>query len=89
MDFDGASSLQGARASVLLVAPSGEHLMYVVHMHFSREVATSNTSEYEGLIVGLRIVAELGIEKLMVRLAARRQASQQGLREPVDEGLRR
>ena len=30
MYFDGAFSLQGASAGVLLVAPTGEHLKYVV-----------------------------------------------------------
>ena len=34
MYFDGAFSLQGAGASLLLVAPSGEHLKYIVQMHF-------------------------------------------------------
>jgi hypothetical protein len=34
MYFDGAFSLQGAGAGVLLVAPTGEHLKYVIQMHF-------------------------------------------------------
>ena len=34
MYFDGAFSLQGVGAGVLLVAPTGEHLKYVIHMHF-------------------------------------------------------
>ena len=34
MYFDGTLSLQGAGAGVLLVAPTGEHLKYVVQMHF-------------------------------------------------------
>ena len=46
--FDGDFSLQGAGASLLLVAPSGEHLKYVAQMHFPREEATNNTTEYEG-----------------------------------------
>src|SRR4051812_39444168 len=69
MYFDGAFSLQGAGAGVLLVAPTGEHLKYV---------ATNNTAEYEGLLAGLRIAADLEIKKLIVkgRLTACRQASQ-------------
>src|SRR6187399_3775233 len=43
MYFDGAFSLQGAGAGVLLVAPAGEHLKYVVQMHFPKEQATNNT----------------------------------------------
>src|SRR3954467_819606 len=67
MYFDGALSLQGADAGVLLVAPTGEHLKYIVQMHFPREQATNNTAEYEGLLAGLRIAADLGIKMLIVR----------------------
>ena len=66
MYFDGAFSLQGAGAGVLLVAPTGEHLKYVVQMHFPREMSTNNTTEYEGLLAGLRIAANLGVKKLIV-----------------------
>ena len=52
---------------MLLVAPSREHLKYVVQMQFSREEATNNTTNYEGLLVGLRIAVELGIKKLIIR----------------------
>ena len=37
MYFDGAFSLQGAGAGVLLVAPFGQHLKYVLQIHFARE----------------------------------------------------
>ena len=67
MYFDGDFSLQGAVAGMLLVAPSGEHLKYVVQMHFSQEEATNNAAEYEGLLAGLRIAAELGIKKLIIQ----------------------
>ena len=33
MYFDGAFSLQGAGASMLLATPSEEHLKYVIQMH--------------------------------------------------------
>ena len=42
MYFDGAFSLQGAGAGVLLVAPTGEHLKYVIQMHFPREMSTQH-----------------------------------------------
>ena len=67
MYFDGAFSLQGAVDGVLLVAPTGEHLKYVVQMHFPREEATNNTSEYVGFLAGLWIATELGIKKLIIR----------------------
>ena len=46
--------------------PSGEHLKYVVQMHFSWEETTNNTAEYEGLLVRLKIAIELGIKKLII-----------------------
>ena len=55
MYFDGAFSLQDAGAGVFLIAPTREHLKYVVQMHFPLEEATNNTAEYEGLLAGLRI----------------------------------
>ena len=67
MYFDGAFSLQGAGAGVLLVAPSRKHLRYVIQMHFAREEATNNTTEYEGLHAGHMVAAELGIKKLIIR----------------------
>ena len=66
MYFDGDFLLQGAGAGVLLVAPTGEHLKYVVRMHFPREMSTNNTAEYKGLLAGLRIAADLGVKKLIV-----------------------
>ena len=59
MYFDCAFFLQGAGVGVLLIAPTREHLKYVVQMHFRREKATNNTAEYEGLLAGLRIATEL------------------------------
>ena len=67
MYFDGAFSLHGAGAGILLVAPTGEHLKYVIQMHFPREISTNNTAEYKGLLAGLRIVADLEVKKLIVR----------------------
>ena len=50
MYFDGAFSLQGTGTCVLLVAPTGEHLKYIIQMHFPREMSTNNTAEYEGFL---------------------------------------
>ena len=75
---------------MLLIAPTGEHLKYVIQMHFPREMSVNNTAEYEGLIAVLRIAADLGVKKLIVRGDSQLdQEGQQGLPEPVDGGLRR
>ena len=52
---------------MLLIAPIGERLKYVVQMHFPREKSTNNTAEYEAQLAGLRIAADLGIRKLIIR----------------------
>ena len=46
---------------------SSPAVKYVVQMHFPKEQVTNNTAEYEGLLAGLRIAADLGIKKLIVR----------------------
>ncbi|XP_073367844.1 uncharacterized protein [Aegilops tauschii subsp. strangulata] len=66
MYFDGAFLLQGAGEGVLLIAPTGEPLKYVIQMHFPREDATNNTAECEGLLAGLRTAIELGIKELVI-----------------------
>ena len=58
------SKVRGRRASC---SPSGEHLKYIVQMHFAWEEATNNTSVYERLLARLRIAAKLGIKKLIIR----------------------
>jgi ribonuclease HI len=67
MYFDGAFSIEGAGAGVLLVSPTGDELKYMIQLAFSHEDSTNNTAEYEGLIAGLRITAGLGISRLVVR----------------------
>jgi ribonuclease HI len=66
MYFDGAFLLQGASAGVLLVAPTREHLKYVVQMKSPQEWAMNNTTEYEGLLAGIHITIDLGIIKLII-----------------------
>src|SRR6266516_3380352 len=82
MYFDGAFSLQGAGAGVLLVAPTGEHLKYIVQLHFPREEATNNTAEYEGLFVGLQTEhvprAENGIADHLSKCAAQKLSVEPG-----------
>ena len=60
-------------------------------MHFAREEVTNNAVEYEGLLAGLRIAAELGIKKLIVRgdYTSCGETSQEGLPKSIDGGIRR
>ena len=54
----------GAGAGLLFVSPLGEHMCFMVRLHFS---ASNNMAEYEALLSGLRIAIELGIKCLDVR----------------------
>jgi ribonuclease HI len=62
MYFDGALNLEGAGAGVLLIAPQGEQLKYLLQIHYK---ASNNSAEYEALIHGLRIAVSLGIKRLL------------------------
>jgi ribonuclease HI len=59
MYFNG---LEGAGAGVLFISPQGDHLKYVLQIHYK---VTNNGIEYEALIHGLRIAVSLGIKRLI------------------------
>jgi hypothetical protein len=58
MYFDGSYTLKGAGADVVLIPPEGDALKYAIQLEFP---ATSNITEYEGLVNGLRLAKDLGI----------------------------
>jgi ribonuclease HI len=53
-----------AGAGLLFISPLGEHMRYVVRLHFP---ASNNMAEYEALLCGLRIAIEMGIKRLDVK----------------------
>jgi hypothetical protein len=62
--FDGLVMKTGAGASLLFISPLGEHMRYVVLLHFP---ASNNMAEYEALLCGLKIAIETGIKRLDIR----------------------
>ena len=64
MYFDGSVMKTGAGACLHFVSLLGEHMRYVVHLHFP---VSNNMAEYEALLSGLRIAIELGIKRLDIR----------------------
>jgi hypothetical protein len=50
MYFDGSLMKTGAGASLLFISPLGEHVRYVIRLHFP---ASNNVAEYEALVNGL------------------------------------
>jgi hypothetical protein len=62
MYFNGSLNLEGAGTGVLFISPQGDHLKYVLQIHYK---ASNNGAEYEALIHGLRITVYLGIKRLI------------------------
>jgi hypothetical protein len=63
MYFDGSLNLEGARAGVLLISPTGEQLKYILQIFWK---VSNNEAEYEALLHGLCLAASLGIKRLQV-----------------------
>jgi hypothetical protein len=59
MYFDGSFTISGVRGGIVLISHMGDRFLYVIRLHFHM---TNNMAEYEALINGLRIAAELGVE---------------------------
>jgi ribonuclease HI len=64
MYFDGSLMKTEAGAGLLFISPLGEHVRYVIRLHF---LASNNVAEYEALVNGLRIAIELGVRRLDAR----------------------
>jgi ribonuclease HI len=64
MYFDRSLMKTGASAGLLFISPLGEHVRYVLRLHFP---VSNNVAEYEALVNGLRIAVELGIRRLDAR----------------------
>jgi ribonuclease HI len=63
MYFKGSFTLNGVGGGIVLISPKGDRLLYIIWLHFR---ATSNVAEYEELVNGLRITAELGVQRLYI-----------------------
>jgi ribonuclease HI len=64
MYFDESLMKTGAGAGLLFISPLRKHVRYVILLHFS---ASNNKAEYDALVNGLRIAAELGVRRLNAR----------------------
>jgi ribonuclease HI len=64
MYFDNSFTLNRARGDVILASPKGDRLLYVIQLHFC---TTNKVAEYEALVNGLRITAELRVQQLYIR----------------------
>jgi ribonuclease HI len=62
LNFDGSLDLEGAGTGILFISPQGDHLKYVLQIHYK---ASNNGIEYEALIHGLCIAVSLRIKRLI------------------------
>jgi hypothetical protein len=62
--FDGFSRKQGGDVRVVLLAPHGDQIKYMVHLDFK---VTNNMTEYEALLFGLSTTFSLGVRELLVK----------------------
>ena len=61
--MDESSNSAGLGVGLLLIDPKGFTTEYALWFEFS---ATNNESKYEALIIGLKIIKKLGVQKLRI-----------------------
>ncbi|GJX15958.1 reverse transcriptase domain-containing protein [Tanacetum coccineum] len=70
---DGASSLKGSGAGLVLIGPSGIEYTYDLRLTFT---STNNEAEYEALLAGLRIARQMNISNIKVKMDSKLVVSQ-------------
>jgi ribonuclease HI len=67
---DGAWGTMGARAAAILLSPSGIKLHYTARMQFNNESdkCTNNIAEYKTVLLGLRKLRAIGVQKCILRI---------------------
>ncbi|GJR47776.1 reverse transcriptase domain-containing protein [Tanacetum coccineum] len=60
---DGSSCVNGSGAGLILTSPKGTEFTYALRFQF---IASNNEAEYEALIAGLRIAAQMGVRNVQV-----------------------
>ncbi|GKD06606.1 reverse transcriptase domain-containing protein [Tanacetum coccineum] len=58
---DGSSCTDGSGVGLILTSPEGTEFTYALRFQFS---ASNNEAEYEALIIGLRIAAQIGVRHI-------------------------
>ncbi|GJV58278.1 reverse transcriptase domain-containing protein [Tanacetum coccineum] len=71
--MDGSSCVDGSGAGLILASPEGTKFTYTLRFQFT---ASNNEAEYEALIAGLRIVAQMGVRNVHVSVDSKLVANQ-------------
>nr|KAJ0216025.1 hypothetical protein LSAT_V11C300153800 [Lactuca sativa] len=70
---DGTSSREGSGACLILTSPEGEEVTYALRFDFH---TSNNETEYEALLVGLRLAKQMGAEVVAALTDSRLAANQ-------------
>nr|GEZ78410.1 reverse transcriptase domain-containing protein [Tanacetum cinerariifolium] len=70
---DGSSSVNGSGAGLILTSPEETKFTYALRFHFA---AFNNEAEYEALIAGLRLIAQMGVQNVHVSIDPKLLANQ-------------
>nr|GEV07246.1 reverse transcriptase domain-containing protein [Tanacetum cinerariifolium] len=70
---DGSSCVHGSGTGLILTNPEGIEFTYALRFQFA---ASNNEAEYEALIAGLRIVAQMGVKNVHVSVDSNLVANQ-------------
>ncbi|GJZ09599.1 reverse transcriptase domain-containing protein [Tanacetum coccineum] len=70
---DGSSCTNGSGAGLILTSPEGTEFTYALRFQFT---ASNNKAEYEALIVGLRIAAQIGVRHIQANVESKLVANQ-------------
>nr|GEW51649.1 reverse transcriptase domain-containing protein [Tanacetum cinerariifolium] len=70
---DGSSCVDGSGAGLILINPEGVEFTYALRFHFT---PSNNEAEYEALVAGLRIAAQMGVKNVQVNVDSKLVANQ-------------
>nr|GEU53202.1 reverse transcriptase domain-containing protein [Tanacetum cinerariifolium] len=70
---DGSSYVDGSGAGLILTSPEGVEFTYALRFQFT---ASNNEAEYEALVAGLRIAAQMGVKNVQVSVDSKLVANQ-------------
>ncbi|GJQ94985.1 reverse transcriptase domain-containing protein [Tanacetum coccineum] len=71
--MDGSSCIDGSAAGLILTSLEGTEFIYALRFQFT---ASNNEAEYEALIAGLRIAAQMGVRNVHVSVDSKLVANQ-------------
>ncbi|GJZ98444.1 reverse transcriptase domain-containing protein [Tanacetum coccineum] len=71
--MDGASSIKGSSAGLVLISPTKTEYTYALRLNFD---SNNNQAEYEALLAGLRIAKKMKVQSLSAKVDSKLVASQ-------------